>query len=71
MLVGYKKLLIKEVSSPRSEISSPAGSRVSDVPPSSNMSSYSTASCVSPNVMEGSSDGAIFKHGGGAIPVCA
>ena len=52
-------------------MSSPVGSRGSDALPSSDMSSYSTAPCVSSNVMEGSSAGAILKHGEGAVFVSA
>ena len=58
---GYTPLPIKEVSLHRSEISSPAGSRASGAPPSSDMSSSSTAYCIYPDVMEGSSAVAILK----------
>ena len=64
---GYISLPIKEVSLPRSEISSLAGSRASGALPSSEMSSSSIASCVSPDVMEGYSSGAILKPDGGAV----
>ena len=64
---GYTSLPIKEVLSPRSEISSPAGSRDSDAPPSSEIYSYSTASCVIPDIMEGYLAGVILKPGGGAV----
>ena len=53
-----------------SDILSPDGSRASDAQPSSEMSSSSTASCVSPDVMEGSSTGAILKPGGSTVFVC-
>ena len=46
---------------------SPSGSRASDDPPSSEMSSPSTYSFVSPDVMEGSSVGDILKPGKGAV----
>ena len=61
----------KEVFPSRIDISSPAGSRASDAPPSSDMSSYSTYYCVSPDVMEGYLDGAILKPIGGAVCVSA
>ena len=48
----------------------PAGSRASDDPPSSEMSSSSTSSCVSPDVMEGYWAGANLKSGGGNVFVC-
>ena len=50
-----------------SEISSLAWSRASGDPPSSDISSSSTASCVSPDVMEGYLAGAILKPGGGTV----
>ena len=68
---GYKSLPIKEVSLPRSEILSLTGSIASGASPSSEMSSYSTASCVSLDVIEGYSSGAILKPGGGAVFVRA
>ena len=67
---GCTALPNKEFLLPRSEISSSSGSRAIDAPPSSEISSYSTASCVSPDVTEGSSYGAILKPGGGAVFVC-
>ena len=70
-LFGYKLFPIKEVLSPRNEILSPAGSRSSDALPSSDIFSSWTASCVSPNVMEGCSDGDILKPDGGAVFVRA
>ena len=65
--------LLKRFRKPRSEISSPAGSRASYSPPSSDSSSFSTASCVSPDIMEGYFSGAILKPGGGAafVHVCS
>ena len=65
--VGYISFPIKEVSSPRSEILSPDESRSSDAPPHNEMSSFSTGSYVSRNVMEGYSADAILKPGGGAV----
>ena len=64
---GYTSLLIKEVSSPRSEILSPAGSRSSNDPPIIELSSSSAASCASTDVMEGYLSGYILKPDGVAV----
>ena len=64
---GYTSPHIIEASLLRGEISSPSRSRASDVLTSSDASSSSAASYVSPYVMEGSSSGAIFKPVGGAV----
>ena len=53
-----------------SDILSLAWSRAIDDPPSSEISSSSTSSCVSPDVMKGYSAGAILKPGGGTVFVC-
>ena len=61
----------KEVSLPRREILSSSGSRYSDYLPSSDMISSSTASCISHDLIEEASAGAILKPGRGAVFVCA
>ena len=64
---GCTSITDKEVLLLRSEILSYDGSRASDAPPSIEMSSSLTASCLIPDVMDGSSDGDILKHGGGTV----
>ena len=64
---GYTSPPIKEVSLPSGEISYLAGSRASDAPPSSELSSSSEDYCVCPDVMEGFLSGAILKPGRGAV----
>ena len=50
-----------------SEISSPDGSRASDAPPSSGMSSSLKDYCVRPDLMKGCSSSALLKPGRGAV----
>ena len=50
-------------------MSSPAGSRASNAPSSSDMSLSSKSFCLIPDVMEGSLAGDILKPGGGAVVV--
>ena len=67
--VWYTSLPIEEASLPRSEILSPAGSTYSDNLPNSEVYLSSADSCVSPNLIEGYSTGAILKPGGGTFLV--
>ena len=63
----YTALPIEEALSPSSEILSTDGLRASNASPSSDMSLSSTASCVSPDVIEGSLVDSIFKPDVGAV----
>ena len=66
-LGGCKSPPNKEVSLPKSEILSPAGSIVMDSLHISEVYSSSAASLVSPGLMEGYSGGFILKPGRGAV----
>ena len=65
--MGVNHFLLKRSSRLGARYFSSAGSSASDAPPSNDMSSSSTDSCASPDLMEGSSYGHILKTGRGAV----